>query len=431
MPSINNEPDHSQSNRRIGAIFHYGIVVGLILVALSGLSLAFSLVNFFVSVLVLCAGLGVVLGAFGSTASVSIPVQGITVGGSAAIVISLFLIVVSNLDDRYLLLKIQGRLSEASVDLIGDEKYFGGYREDHKTHDFILFGNEIKRDNVSVFITMNDDIEYLFECISADELRPFLASGKTIEWTFQPSEQESDPPRIYNKSGKAIANEVGPCRSFEGDHAGGRAGFKSGQLGQFANVFVGSARAEDPNDQLSVEQGYKVQGLVEKLESDISRVRRNARADLASFGHAVVTPLIGELTIEGQTYRKRLGIVVALSTMLRDNKENREVVIEQIDDDQIRILVDAAADNDRTIRIYASEFLYDLGDPRSIDIALEQAMGYSEEGRFNALLSVLGAVPFASEDQKLILIKNLPNLKSPSTPRTNELIDEIIAMASG
>jgi hypothetical protein len=100
-----------------------------------------------------------------------------------------------------------------------------------------------------------------------------------------------------------------------------------------------------------------------------------------------------------------------------------------INAENLKILVIASADEDRAIRIYASEFLYDLGDPRTIPVAFEQFSSASESGRYNLLLVIKGAVPFAPSDQQANVIKRLKALKSPDTTKTNALIDSIIDLA--
>jgi hypothetical protein len=114
--------------------------------------------------------------------------------------------------------------------------------------------------------------------------------------------------------------------------------------------------------------------------------------------------------------------------MLRQNKAKRTEIIARINEQDLLPLLSAATDEDRTIRVYATEFLYDLGDPRAIPLALQEWQAASENGRYNLLFVIKGAVPFVSPRQQNDIAKRLGSLKSKTTPKTNDLIDSIIAL---
>ncbi|HUU25233.1 MAG TPA: hypothetical protein VMW68_06665 [Methyloceanibacter sp.] len=416
-------------NKRIGPVFKFGLATGFALVVLGGISLNQSFTNDFLGILVVCAGLGVLLGAFGSTASISIPIQGITLGGVAAIAIALFLVLLAQLDDRYVLVKVDGDLEDATVELIGDDNYFGAYREALKSHDFVVFGRQIKGSKLKLYVTLKDEDgqekDYPFECIDPGTLRPHLATGKTIEWSVTLPADESAAPSVRDSKGKLIAADIGGCR-FSGERPSDDDESASNKGSIFAPMFgLVSAYAQSNPAPTSPE----IQTQIERLESDTSRVRRDARSQLAAGGTTAVKPLLQQLSEESPSYRLRLGSIVALTEMLRENKEHRDELIELIDEEDLGRLVDAAGDPDRTIRVYASEFLYELGDPRSIPLAFDRIPSASVNGRYNVLLGVKGAVPFASDEEQAEVIEKATALKSTQTPETNELIDSIVGLA--
>mgnify|MGYP005728637649 CR=1 FL=1 len=117
--------------------------------------------------------------------------------------------------------------------------------------------------------------------------------------------------------------------------------------------------------------GDSIETLKAGLSDDDPRTRRAARRALSNQGLGLLAPALTELTSTGGlTYRVRLGLVVALTEMMRDNKRSREALVKQISPDALGVLLDAAVDPDRTLRIHASEFLFDLGDPRAFDAAI-------------------------------------------------------------
>lgn len=411
-------------NKRAGPVFKYGLATGFALVLLGGLSLGLSLTNLFLEMLVVCAGLGVILGAFGSTASLKIPVQGATLAGVAAIAVALFMVLLAQLDDRYVRVKLGGDVENAAVEFVGDQNYLGAYRDTHRTHDFIVFGKEIKRKRLNVFITLADKSEYHFECISSNVLRPHLATGATVEWSFQMPVGDDGRPRIVDvESGSPIADDVGDCRvrdSVEFASASSEAPAISAP-----DVFT-TARAQTANSA----DNKKIRKLINQLESDTSHVRRRARSSLASIGTAIVVPVLRRLSDRTISYRLQLGLIVALAEMMRDAKKDRKEIIAMISQDDLRRLVDASADRDRTLRIHASEFLFDLGDPRAIPLAFGRMQTASTNGRYNLLLIVKGAVPHvAQRSQRASIARQASALAAGDTPKTNKLIKSIEALA--
>ncbi len=105
--------------------------------------------------------------------------------------------------------------------------------------------------------------------------------------------------------------------------------------------------------------------LLSNLESDNVAARRDARTELAAIGLPAVRPMMQYWMAKPNIYRIRLGVSVALTDFMRKNKNQRKRISGELGDRDIVLLMQAAADNDRTLRIYASEFLYDLGDPRT------------------------------------------------------------------
>jgi hypothetical protein len=404
-------------HQRAGPIFKYGLAAGFALILLGGMSLNLSLTNTFVEMLVICAGLSIILGAFGSTASVTIPSQSIVLVGVAGIAVALFILLLSQMDDRYVRVTIEGDVGGAQVELVGDRNYLGAFQKSERFFDFIIFGKEIRRPVLALYITLPDKTEFPFECIAKDKVRPYLASGKTISWSFN-----KENAALLNTVDRQRIAELGPCR--ENINTAVTALYERLRL---ASTFRLISMAFAQSDTASTTRDTKT--LIEQLESSASYVRRDARSRLAEKGIPVVEPLLAKLSEESLTYPSRLGVIVALTEMMRKNKRYREQIIDRIKEEDLGRLVNASADEDRTIRIYASEFLYDLGDPRTISRALDRFPTASEDGRYNLLIVIKGAVPFALDKQRDEVIRRVTALKSERTPKTNDLIDSIIDLA--
>ncbi len=414
-------------NKRAGPVFKYGLAVGFALILLGGLSLGFSWTNRTLEMLVVCAGLGILFGAFGSTATIKVPIQGATLAGVAAIAVALFYVLLSQLGDRYVRVQLRGSdVVDAQVEFIGDQPYLGAYREKQRTHEFVIFSNEIRQPRLSLLITLSDDTEFFFECIDAAVLRPHLASGETILWEFSPPDEDnaSDTPKIFDvASNRFVVENIGGCNAPSNRSWARASESEPSRSGSLFDL-VPKAFAESGGA-----SGAEIEKLLAALESNASHVRRNARTDLGAMGTVIVKPLLAAIAKPRVSYRTRLGTIVALTEMMRDNKKKRKEIIAMIGADDLERLVDASADEDRTIRIYASEFLFDLGDPQAIDMALEKFDRSSENGRYNLLLVVKGAVPYASSDVQTATASKVTALKADDTLKTNKLIDSIVALA--
>jgi hypothetical protein len=143
------------------------------------------------------------------------------------------------------------------------------------------------------------------------------------------------------------------------------------------------------------------------------------------MGPNVVTALHDHLLAPNISYRARLGIIVAFTEMLREHKGERVAIAATIDDALLGALIKATADPDRTIRIYSSEFLYDLGDPRSAALALKAFEAADDNGKYNLLLVVQGAYPFLNEQQRGSTDAALKSIYPNVGSRTQGLIKKI------
>jgi HEAT repeat protein len=114
----------------------------------------------------------------------------------------------------------------------------------------------------------------------------------------------------------------------------------------------------------------QIESLISSLQSNDSSLRRSARTRLAEIGHAAFKPMMEAFREPGPTYRTRLGVLVALNEMLPEDFGRKisvsECVRTKVKPEDIQAIVDAIGVEDRTMRQYATDFLYDLNDPRAV-----------------------------------------------------------------
>jgi len=391
-----------------GSVFWSALAVSAILIALGFVSLNSTLVDFTSSQLILCSGLGILFGAFGSMATINY--KGVVVAGVAAIAIALLGTVSYLIKDDYVIVKIGGVKKANKVDMYGDRSYYGAPTRD--SYDFIVLRRDLERRNVNLLIEVLDQAqqsdqleprEYIFECVERDRILNALGSVQAIEWRFDQSRE-----LLLDFDGTTIAS-VGPCQS-EDSNPSDKPSFS--WIGDF---LIGTAFAmdQDPDAWLL------------ELDSDSTAARRDARKALSEMGPEIIAELADDLLRPDVSYRTRLGIIVAFTEMLREHKDQRVEIAASIDDALLSALVQASADSDRTIRIYASEFLYDLGDPRSVPLALSAFDTADDNGRYNLMLVVQGAYPYLEAADKQSTDSALKGIYSRVGAKTQELIKQI------
>jgi hypothetical protein len=399
---------------KAGPIFKYGLAVGFALIVLGAVCMRYGITTYLLASLLVCAGLGIILGAFGAVAIIKVPVQGATVMGVGALVVTLFLLLNKDVVDPYVKVTIGGDIIESQVDFIGERSYLGAFQKTERFYRFIVFSKELSQSVLSVFITTADKHEFPFECVKPDFISSHMATGGTIAWKFNKERGE-----LVNADDGSLVATVGSCRQLA-DASPLQTVDSLGSV--WLPELISSARAQGSGSSTT---------YIQQLASDSSYVRRNSRTMLAQQGVTGVPAILEKLRSSSQEYRVRLGLVVALTEMMREHKDQREQIASKISLGDLGLLVDAAIDDDRTIRVYASEFLYDLGDPRIVDEVKRKFPKAGDDGRYNLLLTLKGAVPYLNVPQKTSVAKYAASLKPEVGPETNKLADSLIQQAGG
>jgi hypothetical protein len=389
-----------------GPVFRAALIVGLLLTAAGALAQAMAVLGVTTAQLVLCSGLGIVFGAFGSTATIKY--KGAVIAGVAAISIALLLIVDHLVRKDFVYLRIDGDIEGAQMELIGSETYHGAFLRKN-LYEFIVTGRGISQDRLTLTLNFppseqgGKSREVPFECVPKSEIEPYLGSQQRLQWRFDDARGV-----LIGGAGNKVIAEVGPCR----DARPATARVHTPTL--FSSAFAATTpRFED---------------LLDALKSPSSAARREARDGLARAGFDAVRPMLDRLATAPESYQTRLGIVVALAEMLRDRKQQRQDISALLSDQDLQRLIEAAKDSDRTVRIYASEFLFDLGDPRLPRKALEAIESASDDGKYNLIIVIQGAFPDLSDEQRSNVRQDLEKLRPGVGPRTQALIDRVLRL---
>ena len=394
-----------QQPRWADPIFRAGLAVGSGLFLIGILCQTFNLIAPTLSILIVCSGLGIIFGAFGSTAVINY--KGVVIAGVAAIAVALLLVVDWVMRESLVRLEVDGDVKGARLELFGDEAYPGA---DHggRRFEFFIIGREITKDRLSLIVTLpaaemersgrSGAREISFDCIPSTAITRFIGGGKTLQWRF-----DADREVLIGVDGGTVKS--GPC-------------FEDEDTPSFASLgLVGAAMAQDAG----------IDALLADLESESAAVRREARIELAALGADAVVPMMDYWQSHPDSYPVRLGVSTALTEFMRGHKGDRHDIAELLTDRHLKLLAAAAGDPDRSLRVYAAEFLYDLGDKRVVPIAAGLFPGASEDGRYNLVVVIQGAVPDLSPAERRALAETLKGWQGMVGPNTQKLIATVMA----
>ncbi|MEZ5811592.1 MAG: hypothetical protein R3D45_09265 [Rhizobiaceae bacterium] len=389
-------------------VFRYGILVGM-LFTFAGL-----MIQSFVpaipqlsSSLLLVSGLGIVFGAFGANAVVK--TKGIIVGGVAAIALIFFLVFQNIIQKEIVVLRISGNEDIDNVQLLASERIPGSDRDDY--FEFRLFRDEIDVANLILSLTPPEgppDIE--FHCIPKKALIEGFGRGERLVWRFH-----RDTETLEGVGGAGVVIAKGPCTGT-------------------GPVPVDTPPDDRPGFTLldwpwSITPAFaapSIPAMLADLESNDVAERRDARQALAAQGLAAVEPMMRYWAAKPDVYRVRLGVSVALTEFLRRHKNERKQVSRILQVVDLQALTEAAADKDRTLRVYASEFLYDLGDPRSIAAADRVFFRSTENGQYNLALVAVGSVGDVAVPDRRDTARILNGWRARAAAKTRALIDKAL-----
>jgi len=97
-------------------------------------------------------------------------------------------------------------------------------------------------------------------------------------------------------------------------------------------------------------------------------------------------------------------------------------------DRHLELLTQAAGDPDRTIRIYASEFLYTLGDRRALPAVQRVFPQTTEDGKYNLVVVLKGVSPVLSTTERSSMNESLRSWRPTVGQTTRTQIDGLLAM---
>ncbi len=379
-------------------VFVSGILVGAVLAFAGyvGPSISSDLSSIS-STFLLISGVSIIFGAFGANASYKR--KGIVVGGVASIALMAFATFHYFQQKEIGILQIRGDVKDIRAELTGSSALPGAHHGNFL--EFRFLPGEVEIDHLSLAITPSDDRLIEFDCIPQSALTRAFGGSKRLVWRY-----DSTKGVLTGVEDESKEVPAGPCLA----------------PGETAPRF---SLLDSIQPLASAHAAESIESLLYDLESEIAIVRRNARRQLTALGKQAIVPMMDHWERRSGVYRVRLGISVALTEYLRDHKNERKQISALLSENDILNIAWAAGDRDRTLRIYASEFLYDLGDPRVIAAADTVFPASDDDGRYNLVLILSGTVNDINATERAELARKLAVWRRLVGPNTQALIDKV------
>jgi hypothetical protein len=266
--------------------------------------------------------------------------------------------------------------------------------------------------------------------LKSDCITPYVSAGKQIGWSFDASrralvEDTTDKVIALSQGDPGEGVDVVPCITSvaftpEMNNVPSMASL---------SLFTTSAHAQDSQVVLMPET---ISFALANLASDVDDVRRAAREMLGLATPEQTRRILDHALSNRGNYRIELGVSVALTEVLRRDKTKANQI--KLSPADIEMLLDFAGSGDRTLRIYAGEFLYDLANPDVARRALERASALpivtdaeTKNIRYNYLLVSQGgwaALPPADREQLAPALAAI-GAAVADLPKTNELLQNL------
>lgn len=360
-------------NEKTTTLFWAGLVAGVVILIGGCLASYGNLIPSAISLLIIVSGLSIILGAFGATATINY--QGVTMAGVAALCVILFYVVMGQIRNPSVRVDVSGFPRDSSVDFYsGSTHFLGALRGDHHDlYEFAVFQDDLRANVLGLAVTLpkqadgNVPADIIFGCIDKASITGWLGSQSSLQWTVD----------LRKNRLVTIDRQKSVLLSSLGDCPGEIAAAGSNSFAYSKLLPIGSALAATAVD---------LSARIQDLTAESSAIRTDARRTIGAEGPAAIKPLMDNWRKQPTAYRVRLGAVVSLVEMMRSMKAQKRTIGSELGNDDLLLLVQAATDADRTIRVYASEFLFDLADPRTAGVALQLISGASPDGQYNLAL---------------------------------------------
>lgn len=401
--------------QQAGVVFFSAIALGVVLIFAPVIFRTALALDPMKANLILCIGAALILAAFGGQATVK--VGSAIMAGVAAVAVGLF-VYLQNTSQRHFL--------EGIVTSIDYQKYrdlritnrnqilgsltVNSANKKRSSYGFVIIKDQVSESTLVVSLLDENDVEL-------DTLYVDIAD---IEWAFGSRERLE-----WDLRSQTIANEA-RMGLFDTRQNKFVTKTRAARIAPAVNVadssfsFIGAAYAQAGGE------AADLNSLLDQLKSDDPKTRLGARDALSRHPVSAIPSMMQAFRAQYGNYQVKLGICVALAQMLRADKSRGPAIAAKLTDEDFNRLLDAAGDPDRPVRVYATEFLFDLSEKRVAKLAIARAATTdNEDARYNWLFVSQGGWLLLSDSEKRALGDLLNQAKQKAGAKTLPLFDKL------
>lgn len=401
--------------QQAGIVFFSAIALGVVLIFAPVMFRSALALDPMKANLILCIGAALVLAAFGGQATVK--VGSAIMAGVAAVAVGLF-VYLQNSSQRHFL--------EGIVTSIDYQKYrdlrimnrnqilgsltVNAANKKRSSYGFVIIKDQVSDSTLAISLLDENDVELDTLYVDVADIDWAFGSRERLEWDLR---------------SQTIANEV-KIGLFDTRQNKFVTKTRAARIVPAVNVadasfsFIGAAHAQGGGDAADLKP------LLEQLKSDDAKIRRGARDAVSNLPIGALQPLMQAFREQYGDYQVKLGICVALAQMLRADKSRGPAIAGKLSDEDFDRLLDAAGDPDRTVRVYATEFLFDLSEKRVTKLAIARAATTdNEDARYNWLFVSQGGWLILSDSEKKALADLLNQAKQKAGAKTLPLFNKL------
>jgi hypothetical protein len=400
-----------------------GIVIGLVLICGGFAAKVFAEGTSVQANVILAIGAGVLLAAFGGQASARF---GPFVLAGVVAITGFFMWWLDRAERGVAERQVSGRIADIDlrrfdVKIRNDDYAYA--RSETNVYDFVFLERDLRHDTTLITVAHKRGAENCPTHFSGPDCELVLrvpkqvfdralSGRKAVEWRF-----DGANGKLVDGGGQDVSIASAPISQP----------VQAAAAGISLPPFVASAQAQDE----AIENPALLQRALADLVSDDLDTRRFARDVLGAGPLSWVKPIADHLVANDGNYRIELGCVVGLAQMMRSGKGGNEPDLRaRLTDQHIAVLVGAAGDADQTMRIYASEFLVDLADPRAVMPALDLAVATGDQdARLSLLFVVARGITLLDQGGRRAAVEKLRALRPRANPAAQAMIDEALKLA--
>lgn len=340
--------DESQPQPIPRGMEYVALIAGLIIAGFGFYYITLSSSYWQLSALAVCIGFGIILVAFGTHVHGSY--RGWTVVGAGAMAIVLYLVlafVPLKTTKPYVLITLDSSSEMQSVAASASRSILVGRPTGSESFRMVAFPGDLNTKFINILFVNKagkSPQEFYIRCVDTEPMRKALDHGEDMTFQLQMLDDTQEYVLIDGISGQQVGTHKPLCQDKKTPE-----GVASILDGLFGNIVL-SASAAVLNSDIDI--------YLRGLPSETSETRDWARKSLAQLSSQDDWNYVASSwNITEANYRQDLGRLVAWVSAVNNDRANAVRIVESLNLEQMKYIVELTGSNDSTMRNWSTEFL--------------------------------------------------------------------------